>query len=133
MTAAMVPRASGRARPVVDEVVPLEEIRAALATLPDARTPNRADWERLSRSWRPRRRRARAPAFNTPAPPAPPRGRPILPSSPPAYTFERIQTALAPKWSATASHLGVHPWCVVTSDPREFGIHLPATSANGHD
>jgi MerR family redox-sensitive transcriptional activator SoxR len=32
----------------------LEEIRAALATLPDARTPNRADWERLSRSWRPR-------------------------------------------------------------------------------
>ena len=32
----------------------LEEIREALATLPDERTPNRADWERLSRSWRPR-------------------------------------------------------------------------------
>lgn len=62
-----------------------------------------------------------------------PRWRAILAHSHPAYTFERIQTALAPKWSATASHLGVHPWCVVTSDPREFGIHLPATSANGHD
>lgn len=32
----------------------LEEIRAALATLPDARTPTQRDWERLSRSWRPR-------------------------------------------------------------------------------
>ena len=32
----------------------LEEIREALATLPAERTPNRADWERLSRSWRPR-------------------------------------------------------------------------------
>ena len=32
----------------------LDEIRAALASLPAGRTPNRADWERLSRSWRPR-------------------------------------------------------------------------------
>jgi MerR family redox-sensitive transcriptional activator SoxR len=32
----------------------LEEIRAALATLPDARTPNKADWARLSKAWRPR-------------------------------------------------------------------------------
>jgi MerR family transcriptional regulator, redox-sensitive transcriptional activator SoxR len=30
----------------------LEEIRAALAILPDGRTPNKADWARLSRSWR---------------------------------------------------------------------------------
>jgi MerR family redox-sensitive transcriptional activator SoxR len=32
----------------------LEEIRAALATLPDSRTPTAADWERLSRGWRAR-------------------------------------------------------------------------------
>jgi MerR family redox-sensitive transcriptional activator SoxR len=32
----------------------LEEIREALATLPDHRTPTQADWERLSASWRPR-------------------------------------------------------------------------------
>ncbi len=31
----------------------LEEIRAALATLPESRTPTAADWRRLSRSWRP--------------------------------------------------------------------------------
>lgn len=31
----------------------LEEIKAALATLPDRRTPTAADWARLSRSWRP--------------------------------------------------------------------------------
>lgn len=31
----------------------LEEIRAALATLPDGRTPTPADWARLSRSWQP--------------------------------------------------------------------------------
>ncbi len=31
----------------------LEEIRDALATLPAERTPTQADWERLSRSWRP--------------------------------------------------------------------------------
>lgn len=30
----------------------LEEIGAALATLPEARTPTKADWTRLSRSWR---------------------------------------------------------------------------------
>ena len=32
----------------------LEEIRGALASLPDNRTPNAKDWERLSKSWRPR-------------------------------------------------------------------------------
>lgn len=32
----------------------LEEIGAALATLPDGRTPTKADWSRLSRAWRPR-------------------------------------------------------------------------------
>jgi MerR family transcriptional regulator, redox-sensitive transcriptional activator SoxR len=32
----------------------LDEIRAALATLPDARTPTVADWNRLSRSWQDR-------------------------------------------------------------------------------
>ena len=32
--------------------IPLEEIRAALATLPERRTPTRRDWERLSRAWR---------------------------------------------------------------------------------
>ncbi|MDP9393150.1 MAG: redox-sensitive transcriptional activator SoxR [Actinomycetota bacterium] len=32
----------------------LDEIRAALGTLPSARTPTKGDWERLSRSWRPR-------------------------------------------------------------------------------
>jgi len=32
----------------------LEEIGAALATLPDARTPTVADWTRLSRAWRPK-------------------------------------------------------------------------------
>jgi MerR family transcriptional regulator, redox-sensitive transcriptional activator SoxR len=34
--------------------VPLEEIGAALASLPAGRTPNRADWTRLSRTWRSR-------------------------------------------------------------------------------
>lgn len=32
----------------------LEEVKEALASLPAGRTPNKADWERLSRSWRPR-------------------------------------------------------------------------------
>lgn len=32
----------------------LEDIRAALATLPDARTPTNADWTRLARQWRPK-------------------------------------------------------------------------------
>ncbi|HVE46914.1 MAG TPA: redox-sensitive transcriptional activator SoxR [Acidimicrobiales bacterium] len=31
----------------------LDEISAALGTLPDGRTPTAADWDRLSRSWRP--------------------------------------------------------------------------------
>jgi len=31
----------------------LEEIRAALMSLPDQRTPTKADWERLSGAWRP--------------------------------------------------------------------------------
>ena len=31
----------------------LDEIRAALATLPEQRTPTRADWARLSRAWKP--------------------------------------------------------------------------------
>lgn len=30
----------------------LDEVAAALATLPDGRTPTRADWARLSRTWR---------------------------------------------------------------------------------
>ena len=32
----------------------LDEIGDALATLPDGRTPTKADWSRLSRGWRPR-------------------------------------------------------------------------------
>lgn len=32
----------------------LDEIRAALASLPENRTPTKKDWERLSASWRPR-------------------------------------------------------------------------------
>ena len=32
----------------------LDEVAGALATLPDGRTPTRADWTRLSRSWRAR-------------------------------------------------------------------------------
>ena len=32
----------------------LEEIRSALASLPENRTPTERDWERLSNSWRPR-------------------------------------------------------------------------------
>ena len=31
----------------------LDDIRAALATLPEGRTPTRADWARLARGWRP--------------------------------------------------------------------------------
>src|SRR5439155_13603153 len=30
----------------------LDDVRAALAALPDGRTPNKADWARLSRVWR---------------------------------------------------------------------------------
>jgi MerR family redox-sensitive transcriptional activator SoxR len=32
----------------------LDEVAAALATLPDGRTPTRADWAKLSRGWRQR-------------------------------------------------------------------------------
>lgn len=32
--------------------VSLDEIRSSLATLPNGRTPTKADWERLARSWR---------------------------------------------------------------------------------
>lgn len=32
--------------------ISLADIRAALATLPEGRTPTKADWSRLSRSWR---------------------------------------------------------------------------------
>jgi MerR family transcriptional regulator, redox-sensitive transcriptional activator SoxR len=32
----------------------LDEIRIALSSLPENRTPNKNDWERLSTSWRPR-------------------------------------------------------------------------------
>jgi MerR family transcriptional regulator, redox-sensitive transcriptional activator SoxR len=32
--------------------IPLEQVRAALDTLPSQRTPTRRDWERLSRAWR---------------------------------------------------------------------------------
>jgi MerR family transcriptional regulator, redox-sensitive transcriptional activator SoxR len=32
----------------------LSEIREALATLPEGRTPTKQDWARLSRGWRPR-------------------------------------------------------------------------------
>jgi MerR family redox-sensitive transcriptional activator SoxR len=32
----------------------LDEIRSALASLPESRTPTQKDWERLSKSWRPR-------------------------------------------------------------------------------
>ncbi len=32
----------------------LDEIRAELAALPDRRTPTKADWARVSKSWRPR-------------------------------------------------------------------------------
>ncbi len=32
----------------------LDDIRSALASLPDQRTPTQRDWERLARSWTPR-------------------------------------------------------------------------------
>jgi MerR family redox-sensitive transcriptional activator SoxR len=32
--------------------IPLERIHAALETLPNDRSPNTRDWQRLSRSWR---------------------------------------------------------------------------------
>jgi MerR family redox-sensitive transcriptional activator SoxR len=35
-----------------DRGLSLEEVAAALAALPDSRTPTKADWTRLSRAWR---------------------------------------------------------------------------------
>lgn len=32
----------------------LEDIRSALSLLPEGRTPNKGDWAKLSRAWRPR-------------------------------------------------------------------------------
>lgn len=32
----------------------LEEVADALSTLPDSRTPTKADWHRISREWKPR-------------------------------------------------------------------------------
>lgn len=47
--------APGRVHPVAQQVGPtLHEIRSALATLRDARTPHKRDRERLSNAWRPR-------------------------------------------------------------------------------
>jgi MerR family redox-sensitive transcriptional activator SoxR len=34
--------------------IPLDEVKAALDELPDARTPTKADWARLSAAWRKR-------------------------------------------------------------------------------
>jgi MerR family transcriptional regulator, redox-sensitive transcriptional activator SoxR len=34
--------------------LPLADIKASLDTLPDGRTPTKADWARLSRTWRER-------------------------------------------------------------------------------
>lgn len=34
--------------------VPLAEVREALGALPDSRTPNKADWAKVSRAWRAR-------------------------------------------------------------------------------
>jgi hypothetical protein len=44
----------------------------------------------------------------------------------PAYEFERVPCGRQFKWSAKALRLGMRPWCVVASDPREFGRHLPS-------
>jgi hypothetical protein len=43
----------------------------------------------------------------------------------PAYEFERVPCGRRFKWSAKALRLGMRPWCVMTSDPRDFGRHLP--------
>ena len=47
----------------------LDEIRAALASLPENRTPTAKDWERLSTSWRPRLDAQIAHARAAPRPP----------------------------------------------------------------
>jgi MerR family redox-sensitive transcriptional activator SoxR len=49
-----VPRRLAFIRAAQNVGLSLQEIRAALATLPAGRTPTRADWARLSRSWRTR-------------------------------------------------------------------------------
>ena len=54
-----------------------------------------------------------------------PHWRALLAARHPGYEFESYSTGLASKWSAKALHLGVHPWCVVTGNPGEFGVHLP--------
>ncbi len=41
-------------RAAADVGLSLDEVRAALATLPDSRTPTKADWRRLSDAWRQR-------------------------------------------------------------------------------
>src|SRR3954452_16257387 len=46
----------------------LEEIGEALSTLPDRRTPTKADWHRLSRDWRRRAARPELHAARLPAP-----------------------------------------------------------------
>jgi hypothetical protein len=53
-----------------------------------------------------------------------PQWRAALATNHPGYDFEQYSVGIGFKWSATALHLGIHPWCVVTGDPREFGAHL---------
>jgi hypothetical protein len=48
----------------------------------------------------------------------------------PGYDFERYETGDGLHWAATALHLGTHPWCVVTGEPREFDAYLPAIPAD---
>ncbi|MEZ5261665.1 MAG: redox-sensitive transcriptional activator SoxR [Acidimicrobiales bacterium] len=48
------PRRIGFIRAAQRVGLSLEEIREALASLPDNRTPDHRDWARLSRLWRPR-------------------------------------------------------------------------------
>jgi hypothetical protein len=44
----------------------------------------------------------------------------------PGYAFEHYGAGPQHKWAATALHLDVHPWCVITEDPGEFGRYLPS-------
>jgi hypothetical protein len=50
----------------------------------------------------------------------------VLAANHPGYAFERYGAGPQHKWAATAVQLDAHPWCVVTSDPREFGRYLPS-------
>jgi hypothetical protein len=50
----------------------------------------------------------------------------LLPLTIPAICLSVTVPGRDGKWAATALHLGVHPWCVVTSDPREFDRYLPS-------